>query len=249
MLNLKRTIIKYYTINRSTWKMFGVVLLIYLLYSLLPNILYYLSKSLYKKLIPIKFLYSIIKELVAVLVTGIFFYLIYSVRDEIRKTKNELSFIIFSYKEMKKEILKQMILAEHNGLKPVNFDKIISEIYLDPKAAQNYFSQDRFFKIFNNLNELSIKSIVRRMQFFSQKLYGIGYKFVENGDDSLISILDIIKEYEWQVDEWINGSMGFDWSEAMNLKSCNPLYVMFCQEIDGKDPNLQIMLTLKEKYE
>jgi len=248
MKKLLKSLHKFYVLNKKGWILFGVFLLIYLIWCALPSI-YHLLITLKIGVIieTIKFLYGLIKGLLSTLVTGVFFYLIVDAWNEKIQTKNELNYIRHCYKEMKKDILEDMVLSSYDYAMPPRFDKIINEHYLSPKMAQTYFSQDRFQKMVMSLDDKSWSNIVRKIGWFLEKFDHISYKFLKNGDPAIINVFDSIQDLKFKIED-INESRAINWAEASTLKSFNPLYLLFCNEIDGEDPFLKKLNEQLDKF-
>ena len=193
------------------------------------------------------FFYHLIKELLSNLVGSVFFYLVFETWNEKTKINNELTYIIYSYKQIKKDILEQMIMAEYGGLRPRDTEDIVDKLYLSPKVAQEYFSQERFKAMWENLDDSPMRTIIRKMRFFLEQLDNLSHKFVENGDFSLRHIFNEVREMEDRIEE---GGIPFAWFSDLEYKSKHPLYKLFCQKIGagGQDPYIQILTLVLEKY-
>lgn len=250
---MRRTISNYFSTNRVVLWSFFIALIWCQLLSLLP----FLCPSFLRKLFAclginktvISIYYDIIRELSVALAAGIFFYLIFEVRNEKTKIKNQLNYSIYKYKQMKREILEKIILAEYEGLKPQNFDTLVEKNYLCPKEAQKYLTKNRLDQMINNLDDKPLRAISRHFQFFLESFHDVNYEFVQKEDFSLEIVFSTIKNMQWHIEEWLAGdNRVIDWSENAYPKSGNPFYVLFCQENDGEDPILESMLKALQKY-
>jgi hypothetical protein len=216
-------------------------LAIYALFSLIPAI-YHLFTD-YQVPSFVKFIYHTVKEILGNVVGGIAFYIAFETRMERSRLKYELKYVIHTYEQMKKDILERMIIFE---LTESTTQETVDKIYNNPTAAREYFSQDRFLRIYNNMDDSDIKFITRKMRFFLSQLDPLSYKFLEKGNDSLKNIFHDIQDMEARLDE----GAAYDWITPSKESSNHPLYQLFCRKVVGgsEDPYCQMLMQIKDRY-
>lgn len=200
-------------------------------------------------------LLALFESLLASIVASFIFYLIFSGFQDRLQFKNDFILLLSEYQEMKYEIMRLMILAQHNYVIPRGFVAIVKSCSQSPQKAFEYLSKEIFEKILNNLDELPTLQILRYMQSFLKTLEAINNRFVQKGIFDLNSIYRNIKDHEIKLETMLLGKQGkdlwvaLDWSENLELKSTNVLYLLFCQKgQQGADPIFQIFEQVQQKY-
>jgi hypothetical protein len=245
----------------ATWRLFRLdqeafyfflkSLILYVVWNLLPYLIDIIfGKKEYAKII--ECIYNLIKELMGSNVMGSFFYLVFNAWQEKSQIKNELNYAIYLYGQLKINIFKEMILVQYNGAVPENIEQLIQINCANPEKAQQYFSYKTFFKINENLDKPCLLNIIQEMDLFLEEFNKISYQFIKNGNFHLQAVFNEIKRMKFviraKLEDEVSEIMAFDWTDELILKSKDPLYRLFCEEDKGKDPRLNIMLAIQEKY-
>jgi len=214
---------------------------------LLPNIIL----NLFSFFAPIKgykilkALYDLFKNYVTALSTGLFFYLTFNLWQEKFKAKNELSNILIEYKEMKKDVLEEMLLAESDPYGNPKIDELCEELCLNPQAASDYFTEEIFFKTCENLDENRMRNIRFTLRLFLDDFHNAKNESLKNGSSSLAIVYKDIAYILQKLTEEIP----FYWEAEQSCPSNHPLYILFCYK-NEKYPNKDIRYHLiSEEYE
>ncbi len=246
---MKRIIINFFTRDTKVARFFLASLIIYLLLNFLPHIASDSVRASLSWKSLIKICYGIVKELCAALTTSTFFYMVFETWQESSKIKNELNYIIYVYKQMKYDVLEEMISFERNYRSPKDMDALIEKIYLNPKEAREYLNLDKFNSIVSGLDEQSLRTVGRDLQFFLDSMHNLNYEFIRKGTPLLQQIFVRIKNLQAQIEERVEtGAINLMWTENYVPQSNHPLYELFCWGTDDKDPIHEGLLKVLGKY-
>jgi len=247
VLNKVQTFLKLISIKKNEWKWFGLIFTLCFVWYFIPDIsAFFLGRN---KIKFISHAYDFSKELFLALVGSMFYYLMVESLIARSKTKNELDYSIFQYKLMKKTIFVELIRSQYKGFIPEDENGFSKDFYNNPIEAQKYFTKEVLWDILDKLDQDSLNKIIRAINKFLEESKEIKYHFIQYGNFSLVSAFNVIEEKLRDIERLVESEARFmDWTEDLNLKSCNVFYTMFCQEFEGEDPILKILLNIAEDY-
>lgn len=247
---MKRIIINFFTRDTKVARFFLASLIIYLLLNFLPHIASDSVRASLSWKSLIKICYGIVKELCAALTTSTFFYMVFEAWQESSKIKNELIYIVYGYEQMKYNVLREMILSEHNYLTPQDFEALIEKNCFNPKEAQRYLSKDKLNSIvFDFLDDRSLRFIIRELQIFLDKMHNLNQEFIRGGCPFLQKDFVFIDDLKTEIDGWLElGEIALSWTENDTPKCYSRLYLLFCQGDGDKDPIHENLLKILERY-